>query len=326
MSNHLFGPIQSRRYGQSLGVDLVRPKTCTLNCRFCQLGPTPATTIERRADIPIQAILDELQQWVAAGGKTDWITLGGSGEPTLHPQFGEVLRWVHDHTGFRTLLLSNGTLFDNPAVRHDAALADAVKLSLHAWDQMSFERIVRPHHSLRFNAIFEGYRRFRAEYTGELNLEVFVVPGENDQPEQMARVAALAAVLQPAHVALNTAVRPPADANVRICPPDILASLAMLFIPPAEIPAAPPAALSTPCIHAATGIRAAIRESVLRHPATPADVANAFGLTPKCALDELRALADTHKIRLWQQGNEWFAGPVAGTEIWSKNVPATKKK
>jgi wyosine [tRNA(Phe)-imidazoG37] synthetase (radical SAM superfamily) len=310
MSRYLFGPVRSRRYGQSLGVDLVRPKTCTLNCRFCQLGPTPATTVERRADVPIAAILDELQHWVAVGGTADWITLGGSGEPTLHPQFGEVLRWVHAHTAIRTLLLSNGTLFDAPDVRRDAACADAVKVSLHAWNQASFERIVRPHPSLRFQAIIDGYRRFRADYTGELNIEVFVVPGENDRPEQMARVAALTATLQPARVALNTAVRPPADAGVRVCPPDTLAELAALFTPPADIPRhAAPAA--TPCACAVADTRAAIRELVVRHPATPADVAAAFDLTPERALAELRALAAADEIRLWQQGNAWYAGPVA---------------
>lgn len=313
MSRHLFGPVLSRRYGLSLGVDLVRPKTCTLNCRFCQLGPTPATTIDRRADVPIQTILDELRAWADAGGATDWITLGGSGEPTLHPQFGEVLRWVRAHTGFRSLLLSNGTLFGDPDVRRDAALADAVKVSLHAWDQASFERIVRPHPSLRFDAIFDGYRRFRAAYKGELNLEVFVVPGENDQPEQMARVAALADALRPARVALNTAVRPPADDGVRICPPDTLAALAAQFTPPADVPApaAPPA---TPCARSAADTRAAIRELVLRHPAMPADVAAAFGLTPEQALHVLRTLSAAGEIRLWQQDGQWFAGPVTAGE------------
>jgi wyosine [tRNA(Phe)-imidazoG37] synthetase (radical SAM superfamily) len=310
MSSHLFGPVQSRRYGRSLGVDLVPLKTCTLNCRFCQLGPTPATTVARHAGVPLDAVLEELRLWVAAGGATDWITLGGSGEPTLHPQFGEVLRWVRDHTRFRTLLLSNGTLFDDAAVRRDAALADAVKVSLHAWDQASFARIVRPHPDLRFDAIIDGYRRFRADYAGELNIEVFVVPGENDRPEQMARVAALTAALQPARVSLNTAVRPPADAGVHACPPDTLATLAARFTPPADVPAlpAPPA---TPCAHTAVDTRTAMRELVTRHPATPADVATAVGVSRECALAELRALAAAGEIRLWQQGDAWFAGPVA---------------
>jgi len=311
MSSHLFGPVLSRRYGLSLGVDLLRPKTCTLNCRFCQLGPTAAVTLVRRADVPAAAIIEELRAWVAGGGKADWITLGGSGEPTLHLQFGEVLRWVRAQAAFRSLLLSNGSLFGDPEVRRDALLADAVKLSLHAWDQASFERIARPHPELRFEAIIEGYRRFRAVYEGELNLEVFVVPGENDRVEQMARVAALAASLQPARVTLNTAVRPPADEGVAVCPPQTLAALAKCFQPVAEVPSAAPAAVAAPCIRPLSEARAAMRELVRRHPATPDEVAAACGLTPGEALAELRALAAAGEIRLWQRDATWFAGPAA---------------
>ena len=242
---HLFGPVHSRRFGRSLGVDLVRPKTCSLNCLFCQLGPTPATTTERRADVPVNEIVAELNTWLRAGGQTDFVTLGGSGEPTLHPRFGEVLRWVRDNMPFRSLLLSNGTLFSLEEVRRDAALADVVKVSLHAWDQASFERIARPHASLRLDAILEGYRRFRSLFRGRLHLEVFVVPGINDQPEQMARIARLTIPFRPDVIQLNTLDRPPADSLVQTISSETLAQLAPLFSPVAEIPACHPSGVST---------------------------------------------------------------------------------
>ena len=211
---HLFGPVPSRRFGRSLGVDLVRPKTCSLNCIFCQLGPTATTTTQRCADIAVGEILAELDAWMRAGGQTDFVTLGGSGEPTLHPRFGEILHWIRDNLPFRSLLLSNGTLFPLEDVRRDAAQADVVKVSLHAWDQASFERIARPHASLRFDAILESYVRFRSIFRGRLHVEVFVLPGVNDRPEQMARIAALAQRFQPDVIDLNTLDRPSADASV----------------------------------------------------------------------------------------------------------------
>jgi len=61
---YLFGPVPSRRYGHSLGVDLTAPKTCTLDCRFCQLGPTPQTTVRRTATPPMDDILAELRRWL----------------------------------------------------------------------------------------------------------------------------------------------------------------------------------------------------------------------------------------------------------------------
>ena len=140
---HLFGPVRSRRFGRSLGVDLQQAgvKRCTLNCIFCQLGATPATCVVRQPDVPVEAVLAELDTWRRSGEPTDFITLAGTGEPTLHPRFGEVIDWIRRETPYRSLLLSNGTLFTRTEVRRDAARADVVKVSLHAWDAATFHRI-----------------------------------------------------------------------------------------------------------------------------------------------------------------------------------------
>jgi wyosine [tRNA(Phe)-imidazoG37] synthetase (radical SAM superfamily) len=244
---YLFGPVPSRRYGRSLGVDLTVPKTCTLNCRFCQLGPTPQTTVERTDTPPLDDILAELRRWLEehrrpeAGGQQspiahlpDFITASGSGEPTLHLRFGDLFRFVRAETACRSLLLTNGSLFHLPDVRRDAALADVVKISLHAWDQASFERVTRPHPSLRFDAILDGFRAFRQMFAGRLDLEVFIIPGINDTDEQARRIAGLAQSFAPDAVTLNTAVRPPADSGVAVCPPERLHTLAALFGPAAD--------------------------------------------------------------------------------------------
>lgn len=231
---YLFGPVPSRRYGRSLGVDLSLFKTCTLNCCFCQLGDTQATTLTRTAQPPIEDVLSELREWLLRGEPLDYITASGSGEPTLHIHFGDLFRFVRAETPYRSLLLSNGTLFTLPEVRREAALADVVKLSLNAWDQASFEKIVRPHASLRFDAILESYCAFRQEYQGRLDLEVFIVPGMNDTPEQVDRIAELAQRFRPDDISLNTAVRPTADASLRACPSDQMAQLASRFRTPAH--------------------------------------------------------------------------------------------
>jgi len=300
---YLFGPVLSRRYGHSLGADLSLPKTCTLDCRFCQLGPTAATTVTRTDRPPIGDVLDELRRWFAEGRAADFVTASGSGEPTLHLHFGDLFRFVRAETPCRSLLLSNGTLFTLPDVRRDAALADVVKLSLHAWNQASFEQVVRPHPLLRFDAILDGYRAFRQTFAGRLDLEVFVIPGVNDAPEQAARIAALAATFAPDVVALNTAVRPPADGTVAACPPERLRALAALFGPAAHEsgnePAVAPAVLTDDALAAL----------VSRHPVSVDALAASHGLPVSDMLTRLRALAEQGRLRLFDAADTSFAGP-----------------
>ena len=301
--HHLFGPVASRRYGRSLGIDLAVPKTCTINCRFCQLGPTPQTTVTRSDAPPMEEILGELRGWLASGQAADFITACGSGEPTLHTRFGDLLRFVRGETPCRSLLLSNGSLFFLPEVRRDAALADVVKVSLHAWDQESFERIVRPHPSLRFDAILDGYRAFRQQFAGRLDLEVFIVPGLNDLPGQAQRIAALAQSFAPDTITLNTAVRPPADGSVTACPPERLHALTELF---------GPAALETgaePEIASGELTEEALTSLVSRHPVSVASLAATFHKTEAEMLALLEPLAHRQRLRLFESQGSLFSGP-----------------
>ncbi len=239
--HYLFGPVPSRRYGRSLGVDLCAPKSCTLDCRFCQLGATPTTTLTRNDNPPIAAILGELRNWLAqaaasradpqrtAIAEPDFITAAGSGEPTLHLHLADLFNFIRNESASRSLLLTNGSLLWLPEVRQAAALADVVKISLHAWDQNSFEHITRPHPSLRLDTILDGYRAFRHEYNGHLNLEVFIIPGVNDSDQAISKIAQLAASFTPDSVNLNTAVRPPADTSIKACTPQRLHELTRFF-------------------------------------------------------------------------------------------------
>jgi wyosine [tRNA(Phe)-imidazoG37] synthetase (radical SAM superfamily) len=301
--HYLFGPVPSRRYGRSLGVDLAVPKTCTFSCLFCQLGPTPHTTIARTDAPPIGDVLAELRRWFAAGNTADFVTAAGSGEPTLHTHFGDLLRWVRTETPCRSLLLSNGSLFYLPEVRRDAALADVVKVSLHAWDQASFERITRPHADLRFDAIIDGYRAFRQQFAGRLDLEVFIVPGLNDTPEQAQRIADLARSFAPDTIALNTAVRPPADGSVTVCPPERLRELEALFGPAAHAAGAEPetavAELSDDALVA----------MVDRHPVSLHGLAAAFHTDENEIHARLNVLAQRRLLRLFESQGTLFAGP-----------------
>jgi wyosine [tRNA(Phe)-imidazoG37] synthetase (radical SAM superfamily) len=289
----LFGPVPSRRYGRSLGIDLVPMKTCCYDCVFCQLGITPQTTCQRRDYIPLKTVLGELETWLASNKAVDMLTLCGSGEPTLHAHFGEVLRWIRANTKLPSLLMSNGALFADPEVRRDAAEASRVKISVHFWDEASFQATVRPHGSLHFADLVEGWRQFRASYEGLLDVEFFALPGMNDAPGQLDRVYALLETLRPDTVTVNSAARPPAESCVKQVPAAELAHLKAFFGSLAAArQAAEPAA---PMPYSEAALQALAR----RHPLTPAQFSRYFGVPEAQIREALERLSatDTYAAR-----------------------------
>jgi wyosine [tRNA(Phe)-imidazoG37] synthetase (radical SAM superfamily) len=234
---YLFGPVPSRRLGRSLGVDLNPLKVCTENCVFCQVGRTTELTAERREWVPTADVLREFDRWLAEGQAADYVTLSGSGEPTMHVGFGEVLRHAKGKGPYRTALLSNGTLMWRPEVRRDAAEADVVKVTVSAWDEESFRRIHRPAEGITFARLMEGARALRAEHGGALWVEVMLLPGYNDSEAAVRAIAQKVAEVGADAVHLNTTTRP-ALAGVRVPPlPEAwLRTVAPWFSPVAEMP------------------------------------------------------------------------------------------
>lgn len=288
---HIFGPIPSRRFGRSLGVDLTPGKTCSMNCIFCQLGATKTLTVDRKEYVPTAEVLDELQRWAESGGVADCVSLAGSGEPTLHSGFGDVLDFIRDNMGLTAILLSNGTTLHLPEVRKNAAKADIVKVSLSAWDQTSFDSINRACNGVSFDRVVAGLKAFRNEYSGEMRLEVFVVGGINSDIEDMRKIAAIAADIQPDLVQLNTAVRPVAEPAAITADIDQLTKLAKVFTPPASIIASFSSAQSSHMTFSPESVLAAIK----RHPSTAAEVAGSCGVSVDEAARCLTELVDDGK-------------------------------
>lgn len=298
---HLFGPVLSRRLGLSLGVELVRGKTCSFDCVFCQIGRTPNPSLIRERFVPESEVLAEFSAWLAAGGRADHVTLAGSGEPTLHAGFGDVLDGLRARSAIPTVLMSNGSLFFLPEVREAAERASIVKVSLSGWDEESWRRINRPHPSLRFDRVLDGLRDFSSHYRGTLWVEVFLVRGINDRPDQVARIAALVNGLNPARVHLNTVVRPPAEPESLAVPEAELRELASLFRPAAETPEAPAGHAE-----AATG-GGDLLETVTRHPSTLEQLSASLHRERAELERELQALERAGRIeRVVTGGSEYY--------------------
>ncbi len=307
---HLFGPVPSRRFGRSLGVDLTPWKTCTQDCVFCQLGPTRERTVTRDEHVPTDRVLEELSAWFRSGGEADCITLSGSGEPTLHVRFGDVLEWVRANSRLPAVLLTNGTLLHLPEVRREARKADIVKVSLSAWDPASFEAVNRPHPDLTFDGLIDGQKTFRSEFQGRLWMEVFLVPGMNAMPEAVRKIAARAKAIAPDRIQLNTAVRPPAESGVRAVPKEQMARLVHCFEPTAEIIAdfRPAGAGSI------EGGEEEILNMLRRRPCTLEQVAEAFSMHRSEASKWMGHLLQNHRIRAVRREAGVFYAPADRVE------------
>jgi wyosine [tRNA(Phe)-imidazoG37] synthetase (radical SAM superfamily) len=215
--NYVFGPVPSRRLGQSLGIDTIPLKTCNWNCVYCQLGRTVPLTNERREYFPsadilaeVKAVLDRHQP-----GEIDWVTFVGSGEPTLHSGIGQPIQDVKALTDLPVAVITNGSLLYLPEVRQALAQADVVMPSLDAGTAVLYRQLNRPHPDVCFDRLVDGMIAFREEYGGQIWVEVMLMQGLNDTEAALHDIAAVLYLIQPDEVHINLPTRPPAETWVR---------------------------------------------------------------------------------------------------------------
>jgi len=287
--SYIYGPVPSRRLGRSLGVDLVPHKTCSFNCIYCQLGPTPQTTLERADYVPVDEVVAEVRARLGEGVAVDYATLGGSGEPTLHLHFGQIATGIRAAGSVPVALLTNGSLFHLPDVRAACADVDLVLPSLDAGDEETFRRINRPHEGLALEGLVDGLARLRREHAGQMWLEVFIVEGVNSSDEQVQAIARCIERIDPHRVQLNTAVRPPAEEGVRPPSAERLEQICRMLGPRAEIIA--PVRDFAP-LPGAAAQKAEVLALLQRRPCTLEDIAGGLGIHPNEAVKCLRALLD----------------------------------
>lgn len=207
--NHLFGPVPSRRLGVSLGVDLVPLKTCTLNCVYCECGETTNLTTARKEYVPVQAVIDELEHYLSTKPRLDYITFSGSGEPTLHSGIDRIIDFLKsEYHQYKISLLTNGTLFTESFVRSAVREIDLIIPSLDAASEKTFQQINRPHANIHCSDIIDGLIKLRHEFSGKITLEIFIVPGLNDNPEELALLKEAVKKISPDRVQIGTLDRP----------------------------------------------------------------------------------------------------------------------
>jgi len=212
---HIYGPVPSRRLGFSLGIDIIPFKTCSLDCIYCQLGPTAKKTVRRKECFPYKEILSQIKTKLSSEQRIDYITFSGSGEPTLNESIGKLISEIKKITSIPVAVLTNSTLLTRKSVRKALQAADVVAPSLDAVTQSVFIKINRPHPSLKIKEIIQGLKDFRQEFKGSIWLELMLVKGVNDSPSHLRKLKEVISRIKSDKVQLNTVVRPPAEKYAR---------------------------------------------------------------------------------------------------------------
>lgn len=271
---YVFGPVPSRRLGLSLGVDLIPSKTCSYDCLYCQVGKTTCLSAEPKAFVPLDAVVKELKQSLERI-TPDVVTFSGSGEPTLHSGIGEAIAFVKAWSDLRVAVLTNGSLLWREEVRQRVLAADVIMPTLSTANEATYRRIHRPHPDLLLSGVIQGLKALRKAYKGELDVEVVLLTGLNDSPEELDGLKKVLTDINPDRIQLNTVVRPPADGRALCLDRGKMEEVKTFFGEKAEI-----IAFTAPKQRNQhyESLSAAVMEMAKRRPVRAVDVGHALGL------------------------------------------------
>ncbi|MFO7792087.1 MAG: radical SAM protein [Candidatus Saliniplasma sp.] len=215
MQNRIaYGPVPSRRLGQSLGINNIPPKICTYSCIYCQLGRTLNIQVERgefyTVDKVVESVKKKVDNAVINDENIDYLTFVPDGEPTLDIHLGEEIEAVKEH-GYKIAVISNASLIGDEKVREELYKADWVSLKMDAISSEVWKRVNRPHKNLDLDSIVEGIYEFVDDYSGELNTETMLLKGLNDDTEELKKIAEKISKIGADKSYISIPTRPPAE-------------------------------------------------------------------------------------------------------------------
>ena len=300
MKKRIFGPVPSRRLGRSLGVDLVPFKMCSYDCIYCQLGRTTCKTVERKPWVDLEVVLEQLEKKLDT--HPDYITLSGSGEPTLFSPLDVLIDRIKAMTNVPLAVLTNGSLLWQDEVRRELAGADLVVPSLDAGDATMFRLVNRPHESIFFDRMLAGLIAFRRQFRGEYWLEVLLVEGYNAVEAELDKLRTCIQRIRPDRIQLNTVTRPPAEGYAAKVLPERLQAIAATFSPPAEVIAE----FHRPETAGGTAGREEILELLRRRPCSMEDIADGLSIHRAEAIKYLESLSAEKLVETSSTGGRMY--------------------
>ena len=230
MRKFVFGPINSRRLGVSLGVDLVTPKSCPLDCIYCEARATTNLTVTRKEYVSVKEVISELEATLREITPPDFITFSGAGEPTLNSGIGEVINFIRkNHPECKICLLTNGIFLGDEKLQQELAGLDMVIPSLDASNEEEYLQINRPYPGETLEKLVSGLISFRKNIPVKMALEIFIVPGINDSKESCSRFFELVKSIAPDEIQLNTLDRGGVIKDLKPAAPEKMAEIASVL-------------------------------------------------------------------------------------------------
>jgi len=228
----IYGPINSRRLGRSLGINLLPTdhKLCSFDCVYCHYGRTDVKTVSPDARLfpGVDDILTAVEQALATHRDVDYVTFSGNGEPTLHPQFPAIAAAVRRlaarlQPDAKLAVFSNCTTLHLPHVRQAMDIFDAPIMKLDAGDSRTLARINRPAPAVKPERMVEGLKE-----VPRLVTQSVLIDGKVSNVRGAAFEAWLAALseVRPVHVQIYSTDRPVPEAGVNKVPPAALQRIA----------------------------------------------------------------------------------------------------
>lgn len=206
-TKRVFGPVLSKRLGNSLGIDVIPHKTCSYNCIYCQLGSEENTITDLTNYYSVDEIIYELKEALLNNKNIDYITFTGSGEPTLYKDLKKLIYEIKQITDIPVCIITNGSLLYKQEMRSNLLLADLIIPSLDAGNEETFKLIDNPNKEIDFNKMVEGLIEFKKVFKGEYWLEIFLLKDINDDEVELDDIIKIVNKIKPDRIQLITATR-----------------------------------------------------------------------------------------------------------------------
>ncbi len=307
---YIFGPVFSRRLGFSLGVDLVPHKVCSMDCLYCEVGPTTEKTAERAEYVPLDGVKRELSLFLSSSPEVDYITFSGYGEPTLFSRLGELVGWLKEnYPDYRLALLTNASLLNRDDVINDVKGIDVVLPSLDAASQEVFEKVNRPVEGLTIDAVIEGIERLLKETGCRVWVETLFVKGINDSPQEVDRIGEVIHRLSPHKWQINTVARPPAYGVEGLSYEELRQIAERVGYPATEIVARSKARKRK---FPFSRLKEEVYRIVVRRPCPVEEIADALGVLTEEVEEAVESLKKEGKVKEVLYGGEPYVKGLSG--------------
>jgi wyosine [tRNA(Phe)-imidazoG37] synthetase (radical SAM superfamily) len=230
----IYGPVKSRRLGPSLGINLLptNKKYCSYNCIYCHYGFTDVHTLELKTEINHLPTPDEVKQaledYLSKDKKINYITFSGNGEPTLHPQFPEmvdVVKKVRDKyvPEVKVAILSNSSTVDRPEIRKALDKLDVRIMKLDCGTEKTWRLLNNPYKSLSYQKMVDNLKQMK-----EIIVQTIFLQGrvDNTKDEEVAEWISKLKEIKPKEVQIYTCDRPVPDKGIEKVPKEVMQRIA----------------------------------------------------------------------------------------------------